>query len=144
MPVWVRRGVAAQMKRSTVVGNGGNGVVDNIRTSYGMFIRRLHDPIIERIERRISLWTHLPMENQEDIQVRMGLHVWVPARVCVCGWVGVHVWVPTLRMRGVSREQRGGVMAGCCAQRHAWAAAGECFAYSSAAAFVRAHLPSVA
>lgn len=29
-----------QMKRSTVVGNQGNGVVDNIRTSYGMFIRR--------------------------------------------------------------------------------------------------------
>lgn len=29
-----------QMKRSTVVGNSGNGVVDDIRTSYGMFIRR--------------------------------------------------------------------------------------------------------
>ena len=28
-----------QMKRSTVVGSGGAGVVDNIRTSYGMFIR---------------------------------------------------------------------------------------------------------
>ena len=28
-----------QMKRSTVVGGDGNGVVDNIRTSYGMFIR---------------------------------------------------------------------------------------------------------
>jgi hypothetical protein len=39
--------------------------------SYGMFIRRLADPVVARIERRISLWTHLPIENQEDIQASM-------------------------------------------------------------------------
>ncbi|GIL53146.1 hypothetical protein Vafri_8817, partial [Volvox africanus] len=60
---------APKLKRSTVVGNDGEGVVDDIRTSYGMFIRRLADPVITRIEKRISLWTHLPIEHQEDIQV---------------------------------------------------------------------------
>lgn len=34
-----------------------------------MFIRRLADPVIERIERRISLYTHVPVSHQEDIQV---------------------------------------------------------------------------
>lgn len=57
------------MRRSTVVGKKGEGVVDDIRTSYGMFIKRLNDPIIERIERRISLVTHYPVSHQEDIQV---------------------------------------------------------------------------
>ncbi len=52
---------APEMKRSTVVGAGGASVVDTIRTSYGMFIRRLHDPIIERIERRISIFTQVPI-----------------------------------------------------------------------------------
>ncbi len=55
---------APEMKRSTVVGAQGQGVVDNIRTSYGMFIRRLADPIIERIERRISLFTQIPISHQ--------------------------------------------------------------------------------
>lgn len=63
-----------QMRRSTVVGPHGESVVDPIRTSFGMFIRRRHDPIIERVERRISLFTHLPISHQEDIQVR----------TCVC------------------------------------------------------------
>ncbi len=58
------------MKRSSVAGEGGKGVIDEIRTSYGMFIRRLQDPIIERIERRIALYTQLPLSHQEDIQVR--------------------------------------------------------------------------
>lgn len=43
--------------------------MDDIRTSYGMFIRRMEDPVITRIEKRISLWTHLPVDHQEDIQV---------------------------------------------------------------------------
>ncbi len=32
--------------------------------------RRMHDPIIARIEKRISLFTHIPVVHQEDIQVR--------------------------------------------------------------------------
>ncbi len=55
---------APEMKRSTVVGGNGSGVVDGIRTSYGMFIPRLHDPIIEGIEKRISVFTHLPVSHQ--------------------------------------------------------------------------------
>ncbi|KAG2494060.1 hypothetical protein HYH03_007704 [Edaphochlamys debaryana] len=60
---------APKLKRSTVVGSKGQGVVDEIRTSYGMFIRRLADPIVTRIEKRVSIFTQIPVENQEDIQV---------------------------------------------------------------------------
>eukprot|EP00798_Chlamydomonas_sp_ICE-L_P025319 gene25319-10975_t len=59
---------APRLKRS-MVNNKGHGKVDDIRTSYGMFIRRLYDPIIAGIERRISLFTHVPVQHQEDIQV---------------------------------------------------------------------------
>lgn len=60
---------APQMRRSQVVGTRGGSVVDDIRTSYGMFIRRKFDPVIDRIEKRISLFTHIPVSHQEDIQV---------------------------------------------------------------------------
>ncbi|PNW86388.1 hypothetical protein CHLRE_02g084450v5 [Chlamydomonas reinhardtii] len=68
------RVAAPKLKRSTVVGGKGEGVVDDIRTSYGMFIRRLSDPVVTRIEKRISLWTHLPVEHQEDIQILRYAH----------------------------------------------------------------------
>ena len=59
-----------QMKRSTVVDHKtGGSVIDEYRTSFGMFIMRRQDPIVERIERRIATWTQLPVEHQEDIQV---------------------------------------------------------------------------
>ena len=38
-------------------------------TLYKIFPRRFQDPIIERIERRIALFTQLPMSHQEDIQI---------------------------------------------------------------------------
>mmetsp|Transcript_14846 Transcript_14846/g.43598 ORF Transcript_14846/g.43598 Transcript_14846/m.43598 type:complete len:279 (+) Transcript_14846:1195-2031(+) len=57
------------MRRSMVVGQGGSGVVDDIRTSFGMFIKRFQDPIVERVERRISMATRLPVAHQEEIQV---------------------------------------------------------------------------
>ena len=60
---------APQMRRSTVVGHKGGGVVDNIRTSYGTFIKRLHDPVIARIEQKIAKWTNTTIAQQEDIQV---------------------------------------------------------------------------
>lgn len=37
--------------------------------SFGMFINRVQDPVIERIEKRISLITHVPVSHQEAIQV---------------------------------------------------------------------------
>lgn len=57
------------MMRSTVVGAGGASVQDNIRTSYGAFIRRGKDPVITRMERRLADWTHLGVEHQEDTQI---------------------------------------------------------------------------
>ena len=44
----------SQMERSTVVGAKGESVVDRVRTSKGTFLQRLQDPIIKRIEQRIS------------------------------------------------------------------------------------------
>lgn len=59
-----------QMRRSTVVGPNGTSVTDNIRTSYGTFLTRMQDPIVEEIEKRLTAWTHLPLVHQEDMQVR--------------------------------------------------------------------------
>jgi hypothetical protein len=57
------------MRRSTVVGPRGESVVDDIRTSYGMFIKRLHDPIITNIEKRISVsCDHLPHDTPSSSQ----------------------------------------------------------------------------
>jgi len=63
---------APSMKRSTVVGQKDQGVVDNIRTSYGTFVGRNHDPTVAAIEERLANWTHLPVVNQEDMQARVG------------------------------------------------------------------------
>ena len=58
------------MRRSTVVGEDGRSVRDAIRTSYGTFLTRASDPVLERIEGRLAAFTHLPAVNQEDLQVR--------------------------------------------------------------------------
>eukprot|EP00798_Chlamydomonas_sp_ICE-L_P021598 gene21598-28597_t len=58
-----------QMKRSTVVGANNSGVVNNIRTSAGTFLRRNQDSVISAIEQRLAVWSQLPPENQEDMQV---------------------------------------------------------------------------
>ncbi|GFR49468.1 hypothetical protein Agub_g11528 [Astrephomene gubernaculifera] len=65
---------APQMKRSTVVGAGGKSVEDNYRTSYGTFLKRYQDAVLERIENRVAAWTQIPVEHQEDMQIlRYGL-----------------------------------------------------------------------
>lgn len=43
-----------QMRRSTVVGAGGESVEDQIRTSYGTFLKRLQDPVVAAVEERIA------------------------------------------------------------------------------------------
>lgn len=58
-----------QMRRSTVVGGNDRGVIDEYRTSYGSFLRRLSDPVITGVQNRLALFTHLPVENQEDLQI---------------------------------------------------------------------------
>lgn len=62
--------LAMQMRRSTVVGPNGSSVTDNIRTSYGTFLTRKRDKVIEGLEERLAAWTHLPLDHQEDMQVR--------------------------------------------------------------------------
>lgn len=63
-----------KMKRSTVVGKGGQSTEDNVRTSYGTFLRRLHDPVVRDVEQRLAIWTHLNISHQEDMQIlRYGL-----------------------------------------------------------------------
>ncbi|GAX76930.1 hypothetical protein CEUSTIGMA_g4377.t1 [Chlamydomonas eustigma] len=60
---------AVEMKRSTVVGEGGKSVLDGYRTSYGTFLRRYQDDVVKRVEHRVAAWTQIPVEHQEDIQV---------------------------------------------------------------------------
>lgn len=60
------------LRRSTVVGGTKDNRTegqDEIRTSYGCFLSKNSDTIISEIEHRIAVWTHLPVENQEDLQV---------------------------------------------------------------------------
>lgn len=62
------------MKRSTVVGNNGDSVLDEIRSSYGTFLDRLHDPMVTSVEQRVAAWTKINLTHQEDLQVlRYGL-----------------------------------------------------------------------
>eukprot|EP00210_Caulerpa_lentillifera_P005874 g5617.t2 len=56
------------LQRSTVVGNG-SSEVNSIRTSFGTFLRRRADPVVEKISQRVAHWTHLPTSHQEDMQV---------------------------------------------------------------------------
>lgn len=59
------------LKRSEVINeSGGEGLIHEGRTSLGMFFEtRGIDPIISRIEERISHLTMMPIENGEAIQV---------------------------------------------------------------------------
>lgn len=65
----IKKMAAPMMKRSTVVGAGGESVLDDYRTSYGTFIKRKADPVIEAIEERVSQWARIPAINAEDMQV---------------------------------------------------------------------------
>jgi prolyl 4-hydroxylase len=60
-----------KVERSTVVGNDGKPVVDNVRSSSGTFLvgDAAYDPLVRDVERRISEWTKLPQENGEHFYV---------------------------------------------------------------------------
>ena len=66
------------------MGQDGLSVTDGIRTSYGTFLKRASDPTLERVERRLAAWTHLPAEHQEDLQAcacslcRQPFHMFAP------------------------------------------------------------------
>lgn len=74
----IRSTAAPLMKRSTVAGDGnissGQGILDEYRTSYGMFIPKTHDPIVEGIINRVAEWVRLPPGHFEDMQVQCILH----------------------------------------------------------------------
>jgi prolyl 4-hydroxylase len=57
------------MSRSSVVGQDGGSVIDNIRTSSGTFLAPFQDEVVERIQFRVAELTMLPAENQESLQV---------------------------------------------------------------------------
>eukprot|EP00803_Ostreobium_quekettii_P005044 evm.model.scf_116.6 EVM.evm.TU.scf_116.6 scf_116:58160-64021(-) len=58
-----------QLKKSVVYDAKGQLIVDNIRTSYGTFLRRRHDPVVRNISERAARITHTPAVYQEDLQV---------------------------------------------------------------------------
>nr|GMC65864.1 probable prolyl 4-hydroxylase 10 [Ipomoea batatas] len=58
------------MKNSTVVDNEtGKSKDSRVRTSTGTFLTRGGDQVITNIEKRISHFTHIPVENGESLQV---------------------------------------------------------------------------
>lgn len=60
-----------RLERSGVVeveGRGRDGVSD-VRTSYGMFFDRKEDPVLARVENRLSEATMIPVGHGEGIQV---------------------------------------------------------------------------
>lgn len=59
-----------KLEKSMVADNeSGKSVLSQIRTSSGMFISKGHDEIVRRIEDKIAVWTFLPKENGEALQV---------------------------------------------------------------------------
>ena len=57
------------IQRSTVVGDQGEPIVSEIRTSKGTWLDRFQDSIVTRIDRRIAELTMIPEENGEDLQM---------------------------------------------------------------------------
>ncbi|XP_021773888.1 probable prolyl 4-hydroxylase 4 [Chenopodium quinoa] len=59
-----------ELKRSAVADNeSGDSQFSEVRTSSGAFISNAKDDIVEHIEQKLAVWTFLPQENGEDIQV---------------------------------------------------------------------------
>ena len=54
---------------STSPGHEGEGEIHPIRNSQGAWVNRRSDDVMSRINKRISLLTHLPVDHQEDMQI---------------------------------------------------------------------------
>ena len=58
------------MAKSTVVDvSTGKSVDSQIRTSFGTFLRRGQDEVVEDVERRIAEWSMVPAEHGEGVQI---------------------------------------------------------------------------
>jgi len=52
----------------------GEGKLDDVRTSWGMFLDTAETPMVKAIEERVAEWAQVPVRNQEQLQVlRYGL-----------------------------------------------------------------------
>ncbi|CAI8608971.1 unnamed protein product [Vicia faba] len=56
-------------KSSVVDSETGKSFDSSVRTSSGTFLQRGHDKIVRKIEKRISDFTHIPVEHGEPLQV---------------------------------------------------------------------------
>lgn len=65
----LRRLAAVTLRRSTVVGSGGKSVEDSYRTSYGTFLKRNSDPVVQAVDARVANWVRIPEINGEDMQI---------------------------------------------------------------------------
>ncbi|XP_044480222.1 probable prolyl 4-hydroxylase 7 [Mangifera indica] len=59
-----------KLEKSMVADNeSGKSIESEVRTSSGMFLNKRQDEVVADIEDRIALWTFLPQENGESIQI---------------------------------------------------------------------------
>ncbi|KAK9052438.1 hypothetical protein SSX86_029067 [Deinandra increscens subsp. villosa] len=59
-----------KLEKSMVADNeSGKSIESEVRTSSGMFLNKAQDEVVAGIESRISVWTFLPAENGESIQI---------------------------------------------------------------------------
>ncbi|KAE9453209.1 hypothetical protein C3L33_14897, partial [Rhododendron williamsianum] len=61
--------VSSQPRSAVADNESGKSKLSEVRTSSGMFIAKGKDPIVSGIEDKLAMWTFLPKENGEDIQV---------------------------------------------------------------------------
>jgi len=60
----IQLGLEAGLQRSQVAAVA-NDTTSEVRTSYGTFLQSV-DPVLQRIEGKIAVWTHIPVENGEQ------------------------------------------------------------------------------
>jgi prolyl 4-hydroxylase len=66
----VRELATPRLERSMVVDSAtGSGKLDDIRTSYGVFLGTAEDEVVARIEQRVAEWSQTPVTHQEQLQV---------------------------------------------------------------------------
>ncbi|XP_043704602.1 probable prolyl 4-hydroxylase 7 [Telopea speciosissima] len=59
-----------KLEKSMVADNeSGKSIMNEVRTSSGMFLRKEQDEIVKSIEARIAAWSFLPPENGESMQI---------------------------------------------------------------------------
>ncbi|XP_042496529.1 probable prolyl 4-hydroxylase 7 [Macadamia integrifolia] len=59
-----------KLEKSMVADNeSGKSIMNEVRTSSGMFLTKEQDEIVKNIEARIAAWTFLPAENGESMQI---------------------------------------------------------------------------